>query len=115
MNGGGVLKLINNSVKFAEIEIKIKTMIEMQLIELSLGQNLFIAANVYMPPARARTIQTNEFKRVIQNVKNDFPLHQLIIVGDFNIPSAVWKINQETNDLHIENLKDLTQPAQPIV
>lgn len=78
------------------------------MIELSLGQFQFIAINVYMPPARSRTVQTNEFKRILQNVKKGYPEHQLIVVGDFNIPSADWKINQESHTLQITNPQDLT-------
>lgn len=97
--------LIHNSVKFEMVDILIKTTIEIQLAELALGDNKFIIANIYMPPSRARTLKTNEFKRVVQNIKNDFPQHHMIIVGDFNIPSARWGIN---NELQLVNPQELT-------
>lgn len=107
-NGRGILTLIHNAVKYAEIQLNIKTTIELQIIELYFGQNHFITVNLYMPQARARNLQTNEFKRVLQKIKNDFPTHHLIVIGDFNIPTAKWEINSITSDLQISNFSELT-------
>lgn len=107
INGGGVLSLIHNSIQFAEVSINIKTTIEIQIVEVSLGDTKLINVNGSMPPARACTLQIIEFKTIIQHVKRDFPQHQLIVAGDYNQPNAIWKVNQTTRELFIENYKSL--------
>lgn len=49
----------------------------------------------------------SEFKRILQHVRNDFNNHHIMVLGDFNMPTAMWEINATTCELHIVNHEEL--------
>lgn len=86
--------------------IEIPTILEIQLVEIILPSENIIIVNTYVQPSRARTVQNKELLRIIANIKNDFPDHGLIIVGDFNTPTINCAVqpdgmNSITNEAHL--------------
>lgn len=108
VNGGGVMILIYNSVKDTEIQIEIKTIVEIQIVEIILPLKSIIFINVYFAPNRARAKQTKEFNTIANQVRLDFPKHIIIIVGDMNLPNINWAFDENNTHLRITNEHQLT-------
>lgn len=105
--GGGVLTLIHKSIHFEIVNILVKTILEIQILELTIGNDKIILLNCYMQPARSRKKQIDELSQILKNVKQDFPNHLLILGGDFNIPSAKWVIDTTSRQITLQNEPDL--------
>lgn len=69
-NGGGVMCLIHNSIKYAEIEILIKTILEVQMVEIIIAPVPILLINFYVAPNRARNVQSQEFSRIIKPINH---------------------------------------------
>lgn len=99
IRGGGVMMLIHRKIKYTEIQINIPTTVEIQIVQLHQDSHNLILINVYMPPNRARRIQTNQLAQVINAVRKDFPNDDVIIAGDFNMPNVYWKMIDHSTEI----------------
>lgn len=102
-NGGGVAILIHNSIKYAQIDILIPTIIEIQVCEIIIDPTPIILVNFYIAPNRARNVQSTEFNRILTQIRLDFPSHYIILTGDVNTPTIQWKFDTDLNQLVIKD------------
>lgn len=75
-------------------------------LELHLGQY------IYMPPGRARGLQTNEFIAIISSIKLDYSSHFILICGGMNFPDTICSYDSNSMTMKIINFIKLSHHEQ---
>lgn len=99
--GGGVLIAVDNKLTSHSINIP-NISLEIVVVLIKLGRNNVIISSVYIPN-RASLEVYSEYFNVITEIYN-FPNSNFILLGDFNIPSA---IPSNTNNFFSDNVSFL--------
>lgn len=105
--GGGVMMFINNKFKHTQVEISIRIILEIQIVEIILPSSSLLIINLYMPPNRARLTMVKELNRILNHVHTDFPSLGIILLGDFNAPNSIWEALPNEVNLNLINDNNL--------
>lgn len=97
--GGGVLIAVNNKLSSKLINITSKNL-EIVFILIKTDRNNIIISSVYIPNRSTIGI-FEEYFNIVNNIRYDYPSSDLILLGDFNIPSA---ISSHTKSLFFDNI-----------
>lgn len=95
--GGGSMIAINNEIN-SKLIMSESNNIEEVFIEFTLAKKKYLLGCVYIPPASKYDAYLTH-QQTIENLTLKYPNHELIVIGDFNLPHINWsnspfKLNQ---------------------
>lgn len=86
--GGGVLLAVPNSLKSYSINLPFNN-VEQIFTRINCGSYKVIIGVVYIPPNSDCNLYSTHFD-TLEFIRNKFPVDQLCIMGDFNLPEINW-------------------------
>lgn len=97
--GGGVMVLVRQDLVFEQIESKERKLVEHQLLRVKNGNKNISIANIYAPPNIGKMRIIAEINSLLLILRKNHPSDTWLVVGDFNFPDIVWKLNEELGTL----------------
>jgi len=93
--GGGVMTLCKSKIKAHLIDINIVSLLEFVAIEVVTRTLKIVIVNVYIPPYH-KLQSIKSLKELLQQIETKFPDRQLIVLGDFNMFSIGWAVDDDS-------------------
>ena len=90
--GGGVLIAIRSNIDASFKRISVRKGAEMIALEVTIGQNKYVFCTVY----RVGTLGEKNHESIVQSIKSLYQgrtLKKIFIIGDLNLSSVTWPIN----------------------
>lgn len=92
--GGGVLIAVHKSLQATIAYLTRVKSAEQIFVKINSSNLKLIIGAIYLPP-RSDTSLYEEHVNCVDDLKNEFPDYNFLLLGDYNLPSVIWSYSEE--------------------